>query len=282
MSRYHDFIKQFEVMNNPPQKRGYSRHHIFPVSEQIRQYGQVIDNTQIYVTKAQHLWAHILYDQENETNTCSYLIGQSHLVKNEIKSYEDCLSFNDIPDGMYGKHHTEESRKKMSDSSQNKNLGRHLSEETKKKISNTLTGHEVSEETRKKISESHKGNTPWNKGVPISEETRKKLSEKSKGHRAWNKGLTASDETKRKISESLKGNNRHLGHHHIEETKKKISEKGNRKTVLQFTKDGQFIKEYPSVREASKQNGIRSSSISNCCLGRNKSAGGFVWKYKDK
>ena len=50
--------------------------------------------------------------------------------------------------------------------------------------------------------------------------------------------------------------------------------------ILQFTKDGKFIKEWPSTREAERQLGIRRSSICQCCKGRCKQAGGFVWKYK--
>lgn len=51
------------------------------------------------------------------------------------------------------------------------------------------------------------------------------------------------------------------------------------KKVLQFTKTGIFIKEYPSIKVAERQTGVNDGSISACCLGKYKSAGGFVWKY---
>ncbi len=59
--------------------------------------------------------------------------------------------------GMYGKKHTDETRKKMSESSKgNQNcLGRVLSEETKLKISESNRGKIVSDLTKKKISENH-------------------------------------------------------------------------------------------------------------------------------
>lgn len=59
--------------------------------------------------------------------------------------------------GMYGKKHTNETRKKMSESSKgNQNcLGRVLSEETKFKISESNKGKKHTDETRKKISENH-------------------------------------------------------------------------------------------------------------------------------
>ena len=47
--------------------------------------------------------------------------------------------------------------------------------------------------------------------------------------------------------------------------------------ILQFTKDGTLIKEWPSLREAGRQLGI--SHICSCLKGRCKSAGGFVWRY---
>lgn len=53
------------------------------------------------------------------------------------------------------------------------------------------------------------------------------------------------------------------------------------KPVLQFTKDGELINEYYSVREASRQTGIFSGSICNCCNGKSKSAGNYTWKYKE-
>lgn len=52
--------------------------------------------------------------------------------------------------------------------------------------------------------------------------------------------------------------------------------------VQQFTKDGVFVKEYDSIKNASLQTGIDSSSISAVCLGTNPkrhTAGGFIWKH---
>lgn len=59
---------------------------------------------------------------------------------------------------------------------------------------------------------------------------------------------------------------------------KRVSEKMS-KTVLQFTKDGEFIKEWKSGKDIQRILGFDSSHISRCCLGKRKSAFGFVWKY---
>ncbi len=52
-------------------------------------------------------------------------------------------------------------------------------------------------------------------------------------------------------------------------------------TVLQFTKEGEFIAEYPSAKEARRQTGINDTTIGLVCKGKGKTAGGFVWKYKN-
>ena len=50
--------------------------------------------------------------------------------------------------------------------------------------------------------------------------------------------------------------------------------------ILQLTKDGELVKEWPSAHEAERQLGIAQSSICSCLKGYRKSAGGFVWRYK--
>ena len=49
--------------------------------------------------------------------------------------------------------------------------------------------------------------------------------------------------------------------------------------ILQFAKSGEFMKEWPSAKEAERQLGILQSNICQCCKGRLKSTGGFVWRY---
>ena len=50
--------------------------------------------------------------------------------------------------------------------------------------------------------------------------------------------------------------------------------------IIQFTKSGEFMKEWPSAKEAERQLGIAQSHICTCLKGRCKSTGGFVWRYK--
>ena len=109
-------------------------------------------------------------------------------------------------------------------------------------------------------------------------------------------GLSFTDEHKRKISESNKG--KKCSPEHIEKNRqaklknptnywlgKKMPKsmvdklkKVHCKPVLQFTKDGEFIKEYPSIKEA--QDELSIHQISKVCNGKRKTAGGFKWRFK--
>lgn len=56
----------------------------------------------------------------------------------------------------------------------------------------------------------------------------------------------------------------------------------NKKAVSQYTKDGKYIATYASAHDAARANGKENSNhISECCLGKRKSAGGYIWKYAD-
>lgn len=85
-----------------------------------------------------------------------------------------------------------------------------------------------------------------------------------------------------RLSKALKGRNL------TEETKKKLSEvrKGRpnykqRKPILQYTKEGEFIREWDSATTVIKELNIKySQNIYSCCKGKQQSVGGFIWRYK--
>lgn len=54
------------------------------------------------------------------------------------------------------------------------------------------------------------------------------------------------------------------------------------KPILQFTKNGELVKEYPSLMEASRLTQINQGNISSCCNGKLHSAGKYLWKYKEE
>lgn len=184
-----------------------------------------------------------------------------------------------------------------------------LTEEGKNKISKSLMGNNFrtgiphTQETIEHFKEIRAGKNPheW------SDESREKI-------RQYRLGKKASEETKQKFSEIRKGNgNPFYGKHHTQETKdllrkintgrkhtdearKKMSEKrkgvklskehakhigeSRMKPVIQTTLDGEFIKEWNSVKSASDFfNGLKH--IDGVCRGERKSAGGYKWIYKE-
>lgn len=50
------------------------------------------------------------------------------------------------------------------------------------------------------------------------------------------------------------------------------------KKIIQYTKDGEFVKEWASMAEADR-NGFNLKNISACCRGKRKTHHGYVWKY---
>lgn len=54
-----------------------------------------------------------------------------------------------------------------------------------------------------------------------------------------------------------------------------------RKEVMQFNTYNEYITTYESVTYASKVNGIKDSGISSCCNGKQKTAGGYIWRYAE-
>lgn len=53
----------------------------------------------------------------------------------------------------------------------------------------------------------------------------------------------------------------------------------NSKAVNQYFPNGKLFATYKSTQEASRQTGISQGNICQCCLGKIKSACGFIWKY---
>jgi len=53
----------------------------------------------------------------------------------------------------------------------------------------------------------------------------------------------------------------------------------NFRPVLQYTKDGVYVATFPSMVQAAKSVNKHPNTLLECCKGRSKTAGGFVWKY---
>lgn len=91
-----------------------------------------------------------------------------------------------------------------------------------------------------------------------------------------NYGKKLTEEHKNKCSIKLKGeNNPFFGKTHSNEVLKKFY-----KPVLQYSINGDFIKEWCSIKDA--ENMLKVHSISSCCHNKLLSVGGYVWKFKEQ
>lgn len=62
-------------------------------------------------------------------------------------------------------------------------------------------------------------------------------------------------------------------------SKAKLNHIGTSKPILQYDLEGNFIKEWPSISEATRN--INNSDIPSCLSGKQSQAGGFIWIYKE-
>ncbi len=65
-----------------------------------------------------------------------------------------------------------------------------------------------------------------------------------------------------------------------ERIKKKNTNGKRSKQVIQFLKDGTFIREWSSTMEIERQLQFGHGAISRCCRGETKTYKGYIWKYK--
>ncbi len=250
------------------------RHHILPKSKG----GDNSTENLIDLYGREHFIAHKLLAKENPSDKqltfawwmMAHCFGRDYQDRYQVspEEYEDAKqkASVEISKMKKGFKFSEESKKKMSESHKRLQVGEN----------HPLFGKHPSIEAREKMSKSKKGKK-------LSKEIREKISE---GHK------NPSQETRNKISKGLKGKyirekSSMYGKHHTKETKEKIrkslegAKSYRAKKVSQFDKEGNFIKTWDFIKQAEEELGISHTHISNCCRGKRKTAGGFIWKYAE-
>jgi len=145
----------------------------------------------------------------------------------------------------------------------------YLSEEMKLKIGKGNKGKVISDNTKQKISLSNMGN----KNRLNTTHTNESKQKMSKSHI----GKKDSEATKQKKSQSAKGRVKTV------EWRQNISNSHpTKKSVEQYSLEGAKINEYISINEASRQTGVRVGDISACCNNKQKTAFGYIWKFKQQ
>lgn len=136
---------------------------------------------------------------------------------------------------------------------------------------------------------------------PRSQEIKDKISKSSVGKNSkkilqydlkgnfikeWNTLKEAEMEYKTGISDVLRGKGKTCGGYMWRYKEKplnsnfKIPKHKLSKTTLQCDLNGNVIKEWESLMEIQNKLGYPNSNISSCCIGKQKTAYGYIWKYK--
>lgn len=139
------------------------------------------------------------------------------------------------------------------------------------------------------------------KGWKMTREQRERISKRLKGKkrppemreflRQRQLGKKHTEESKKKMSKSQ------TGRKHTSESIAKMKEiwkdrdfpeeyrlkavEMHKKPILQYTLDGEFVKEWDSATTVQNELGIERHSIYRCLNGKSKSCAGFLWKRKE-
>ena len=117
-------------------------------------------------------------------------------------------------------------------------------------------------------------------GYKHTDEAKNKISASESGKNHYFFGKKHTDETKKKMREAKLGEKSHNFNKKLPEWQKNILIEAHKKQIIQFDLNGNFIKEWDSIKNASEKNKISSSAISRCLLKKGKTSGGYIWYYK--
>lgn len=180
----------------------------------------------------------------------------------------------------FGKKFSDEHRKKIGDANRGKKITGERLERLKASAKKRTIYHKHTQATKDKISFAFKGEKHPMWGKKASAETRKKQSEAKKGEKSHLWGKQFSEATRNKIRNyALNMSEEHKRKLSIAQTGKTGTLNGRSRKVVQISLDGVEIKVWDSMGDIMRSTGIKNKNVWGVCAGRQKTAGGFKWKY---
>lgn len=282
-------------------------------------YGHGYDNTVVGNAIKKYGWKNVKHEILFENLTKEEAEQKEIELIALYKSNQGEYGYNIANGGNHYGKFSEEAKQKISEANKGEkngmygkpawNKGKPNSLETRKKISAANKGKTLSQEHKNKIIKANKER--FLKGFSYKGIAREHIIETAK------KNIKKAQEKLRKpilkyslngdfieeyisITEACKKNNVDianvsavcLGHNQqktcggfiwkYKDDSKKIEPtiKGRHKNILQYDKQGNFIKKWFSISSASKELKISATQILKCCKHNGKTAGGYVWIYE--
>ena len=124
------------------------------------------------------------FDDLSDHEPFTHCFGEmsAHYGKTHSPETKKQISENHV--GMKDKKHSTETKKLMSESAKNRvPFSAEIRAEIRAKIQKSRSGYKHSLETRKKMSDSQRGKVPWNKGIPQTDEVKEKLRKAMSGEK---------------------------------------------------------------------------------------------------
>jgi group I intron endonuclease len=174
----------------------------------------------------------------------------------KYKSNNREQGYNLLKGGNISKNNSKGRRDKISKSLYKYWNCHKISQDTVEKIRQKRIGVKFTDDHKQKLKDNHKGMM----GKHHSTNTRNKISLSHK-----NKPLTP--EHRKSLSNAKKGK------------VPTIAINATKKPVIQYNKDGFVINTFKSIMQAERETKIFNTSISACCNGKRKTAGGYIWKH---
>lgn len=181
----------------------------------------------------------------------------------------------------YGKHLSEETKRKLSESNKGRK-GTPMSDAHKEKLSKLLKGVPKSPEHRRKLSEANLGKESPKKWKPILQYTLD-----GDFVRAW-KNISEAQifYNNNHITDCVNGKRNNVAGFYWMfkgdkiEPKVEVPQRAGNRRIAQIDKEGNIIREFKTIREASRVLELRYSGISNVLQGLQKKTGdGYMFKY---